>query len=92
MTKRTQKVGIAGKFGTRYGANLRKRVKKLEISQHTRHYCGTCGKYDMRRKAVGIWYCKSCEKYWSGGAWSLSTTAATTARQTIRRLRELLEK
>ena len=28
MAKRTRKVGITGKYGTRYGASLRKVVKK----------------------------------------------------------------
>ena len=28
MAKRTRKVGICGKYGTRYGASLRKVVKK----------------------------------------------------------------
>lgn len=32
MTKRTKKVGITGKYGTRYGASLRKQVKKMEVS------------------------------------------------------------
>ena len=27
MTKRTKKVGITGKYGTRYGASLRKQVR-----------------------------------------------------------------
>lgn len=31
MTKRTKKVGITGKYGTRYGASLRKQVKKMEV-------------------------------------------------------------
>ena len=29
MSKITQKVGITGKYGTRYGASLRKIVKKF---------------------------------------------------------------
>jgi large subunit ribosomal protein L37Ae len=34
MTKRTKKVGITGKYGTRYGASLRKQVKKMEVRQN----------------------------------------------------------
>jgi large subunit ribosomal protein L37Ae len=29
-------VGIVGKYGTRFGASLRKIVKKIEISQHAK--------------------------------------------------------
>ena len=38
MTKKTKKVGITGKYGTRYGASLRKIVKKFEISQHSKFF------------------------------------------------------
>lgn len=31
---RTKKAGVVGKYGTRYGASLRKVVKKMEVSQH----------------------------------------------------------
>jgi len=34
MTKRTKKAGIVGKYGTHYGASLRKQIKKMEVSQH----------------------------------------------------------
>ena len=33
-----------GKYGTRYGASLRKMVKKIEISQHAKYTCSFCGK------------------------------------------------
>jgi large subunit ribosomal protein L37Ae len=46
--KRTKKVGIVGKYGTRYGASLRKTVKKMEVSQHATYTCQFCGK--VRRK------------------------------------------
>ena len=62
MAKRTKKVGIVGKFGTRYGASLRKMVKKMEITQHSRYTCTFCGKESMKRKAVGIWNCSKCHK------------------------------
>merc|ERR1712224_694593 len=44
MTKRTKKVGITGKYGTRYGASLRKQVKKIEIQQHAKYPCTFCGR------------------------------------------------
>ncbi|KAG6504215.1 hypothetical protein ZIOFF_036546 [Zingiber officinale] len=44
MTKRTKKAGIVGKYGTRYGASLRKQIKKMEVSQHAKYFCEFCGK------------------------------------------------
>ncbi|KAH7885860.1 putative RPL43B-60S large subunit ribosomal protein [Phlebopus sp. FC_14] len=97
MTKRTRKVGVTGKYGTRYGASLRKQVKKMEVTQHARYTCTFCGKASsshpdsVKRQAVGIWHCRSCKKTIAGGAWTVSTTAAATVRSTVRRLRELTE-
>uniref|UniRef100_A0A7S1V704 Ribosomal protein L37a n=1 Tax=Sexangularia sp. CB-2014 TaxID=1486929 RepID=A0A7S1V704_9EUKA len=88
MAKRTKKVGITGKYGTRYGATLRKQIKKQEISQHAKYTCSFCGKDSVKRLAVGIWKCKSCRKTVSGGAYVLNTIAASTCRSTIRRLRD----
>ncbi|CAG5134026.1 unnamed protein product, partial [Candidula unifasciata] len=47
--KRTKKVGIVGKYGTKYGAYLRKTVKKMEVTQHRSHEkkswkCNRCSK------------------------------------------------
>eukprot|EP01119_Soliformovum_irregulare_P020540 TRINITY_DN6673_c1_g1_i1.p2 TRINITY_DN6673_c1_g1~~TRINITY_DN6673_c1_g1_i1.p2 ORF type:complete len:109 (-),score=25.54 TRINITY_DN6673_c1_g1_i1:395-679(-) len=89
MAKRTKKVGIVGKYGTRYGASLRKQVKKMEITQHAKFTCGFCGKDTVKRQAVGIWHCGGCRKTTAGGAWVQTTVAAATVRSTIRRLREL---
>eukprot|EP00069_Balaena_mysticetus_P015785 bmy_09415T0 len=49
VAKRIKKVGIGGKYGTRYGASLRKMVKKTEISQHAKYTCSFCGKTKMKR-------------------------------------------
>jgi len=89
MARRTKKVGICGKYGVRYGASLRKQIKKFEITQHAKYTCHFCGKDAVKRRAVGIWGCKSCKKIMAGGAWVLNTSAAATVRSTVRRLREL---
>jgi large subunit ribosomal protein L37Ae len=89
MGKRTKKVGIIGKYGTRYGASLRKRVKKIEIEQHSKYTCNFCGKDSVKRTVVGIWSCSRCGKTIAGGAWTPSTAAAVTARNNIQRLRRL---
>ncbi|KAL1839282.1 hypothetical protein VTJ49DRAFT_1682 [Mycothermus thermophilus] len=91
MSKRTKKVGISGKYGTRYGASLRKLVKKQEVAQHAKYTCTFCGKDSVRRTAVGIWSCKSCKKTMAGGAYTVSTPAAAAMRSTLRRLREITE-
>lgn len=89
MAKRTKKVGITGKYGTRYGATLRKLMRKIEISQHSTYRCAFCGKDSVKRSCVGIWDCKSCKKTVAGGAYSLSTASAVTVRSTIGRLRKM---
>ena len=90
MAKRTKKVGITGKYGTRYGASLRKTVKKMEISQHSNFYCTFCGKDKMKRQSVGVWFCddKNCRITVAGGAWNYSTTAAASVRSAVKRLKE----
>ena len=49
MGKHTKKVGITGKYGTRYGASVRKQIKKMEVSQHAKFTCVFCGKVSHRR-------------------------------------------
>ncbi len=83
MAKRTKKVGICGKYGTRYGAAQRKTIKKFEITQRATYTCSFCGKVSpisncfnrfcvkdsIKRSAVGIWKCRACKKTIAGGAW-----------------------
>src|SRR4051794_24824927 len=88
MERRTVKVGVTGKFGTRYGAKLRKQVKAIEILQKTKYTCPFCGKNSIKRFAVGIWRCKACRRNIAGGAWEFSTIAASTAKTTINRLKK----
>ncbi|XP_043825330.1 60S ribosomal protein L37a-like [Dromiciops gliroides] len=89
MVKCTKKVGIVGKYGIRYGASLRKMVKKIEINQHAKYTFSFCVKTKMKRHAVGIWHCGACMKTVAGGAWTYHTTSADTVKSAIRRLKEL---
>ncbi|XP_036728484.1 60S ribosomal protein L37a-like [Balaenoptera musculus] len=89
MAKRTKKVRIVGKYGTHYGASLRKMVKTIEIRQHAKYTCSFCGKAKMKRRAVGIWHCGSWMKTVAGGAWTYNTISAATVKSAIRRVKEL---
>ncbi|KAK6073682.1 ribosomal L37ae family protein [Seiridium cupressi] len=89
MAKHTTKVGIVGKYGTRYGASLRKQTKRFETTQHACYGCPFCGKTAVRRSAVGIWNCRGCSKTISGAAYTMSSPAALASRSTLRRLREI---
>merc|ERR1711899_418727 len=88
MAKRTKKVGIVGKYGTRYGASLRKLIKRMEVSQHKRYINPYTGGKTLKRHSVGIWECKKSGVKISGGAYQLETTAAKTIKYGIKRLRE----
>merc|ERR1739844_753689 len=88
MAKRTKKVGIVGKYGTRYGASIRKSVKKLEESSKVRYFCTFCGKDSVRRTAAGIWHCKPCRRLIAGAAYSLTSIAANNAKSFIKRAKE----
>ena len=43
----------------------------MEVSQHSKYFCEFCGKYGVKRKAVGIWGCKDCGKVKAGGAYTM---------------------
>ncbi|KAK8702696.1 hypothetical protein V6N13_021037 [Hibiscus sabdariffa] len=87
MTKRTKKAGIVGKYAYLLDSKiclLGVPIKKREVSQHSKYFCEFCGKYAVKRKAVGIWGCKDCGKVKAGGAYTLNTASAVTVRSTIR--------
>ena len=91
MSKRTKKVGITGKYGTRYGGALRKIARKYEISSHAKYICGFCGKKGLKKQAVGIWKCKFCGKTVAGGAWVPTTGNAQNVKSTLVRLTKLAD-
>lgn len=60
MSKRTKKVGPAGRLGARYGVRIRRRIADVEIVSKGRHECPTCKAVAMARTASGIWVCRHC--------------------------------
>ncbi|XP_022156847.1 putative 60S ribosomal protein L37a-1 [Momordica charantia] len=88
---RTKKASIVGKYGTRYGASLRKQIKKMEVSHHRKYFCEFSEKYAVKRKVVGIWGCKDCGQVKADSDYTLNTASAGIVRSTIRRLRERTE-
>jgi len=87
----TKKVGIAGKFGPRYGATVRKRWKEIKEKEKGKIKCPRCEtKGSVYRVSVGIWHCKKCDARFTGGAYFIETPrGAESFRVSKRKQREL---
>lgn len=66
---RTKEVGIAGRFGPRYGTKIRKRVKTILESMSKPHKCPRCDTKSVKRVSAGIWSCRKCGYTFTGGAY-----------------------
>jgi large subunit ribosomal protein L37Ae len=86
MVHRRKKVGIAGKFGPRYGVKIRKQVSKIESSKRKKHQCPTCMKKSVKRISSGIWKCNSCGTTFAGGAYTPVTGSARARSQVFKQL------
>ena len=73
MSKRTKKVGSAGRFQARYGVRARTRIKNVEKQQFLKHQCPSCGQKKVKRISTSIWQCKKCGIKFAGGAYIPST-------------------
>lgn len=83
---RTKKMGITGRFGTRYGSTLRKRVKSIEDVQKQWHTCPSCKSKRTKRISIGIWECRFCNYKFAGGAYIPTTSTGQIANSTAKRL------
>jgi len=71
-------VGIAGRYGARYGSTLRKRMKAVLEKRYADHQCPFCGSVGtVKRVSTGIWKCVKCGHVWAGGAYVPRTELAT---------------
>ena len=83
---RTKKVGSTGRFGTRYGATMRKRVRKIDDSLKSKHKCPSCSSIKVKRASIGIWRCSFCGFRFTGGSWAPETPSGKIAVRTAKRL------
>lgn len=64
---RTKKVGIAGKYGVRYGLRVRK--SNIDIGRLRKEkLCPECLKPGLKRVSSGIWECRKCGIRFAGKA------------------------
>ncbi|TFG07354.1 MAG: 50S ribosomal protein L37ae [Promethearchaeota archaeon] len=89
---KTKKVGLTGRYGTRYGATVRKRIRaameKMKGGKIKCPRCITLG--SVYRVSTGIWHCKKCGATFTGGAYDIETPrGAESFRVAKRKQREL---
>ncbi|UCF07394.1 MAG: 50S ribosomal protein L37ae [Thermoplasmata archaeon] len=70
MPRKTKKVGIAGKYGARYGVKVRKQIRTIEAEKVKRHTCPRCQHKSVKRIGTGIWRCRRCNLTFASGAYS----------------------
>lgn len=68
--KKKKNVGIAGKFGPRYGVKVRKQIKTIEEEKVKKHTCPRCQHKSVKRISTGVWKCKRCGLTFASGAYS----------------------
>ncbi len=69
----TKKVKSTGRFGSRYGVGIRKRVLKTEFRQKQRVFCESCGQGKLKRSGRGIFECSKCGAVTAGGTFVSQT-------------------
>jgi len=83
---KTKKVGITGRFGSRYGRKAKRTVKSIEEKMKKDHTCPQCDRIGVKRVSTGIWKCRKCSAVFTGGAYVLQTPMARTAARNIKRI------
>ena len=79
----TKKVKRLGKFGSRYGVGIRKKLLKIEASQYGEHNCPWCNSKRIKRKAAGVFLCKKCGAEFAGGAYVPETMAGSIVKKMV---------
>jgi large subunit ribosomal protein L37Ae len=66
---RTKKVGVAGRYGPRYGLKDRRLAGEIEAERAGKKKCPSCGFLKLRRTSTGIWECQKCGTRFAGQAY-----------------------
>jgi len=72
------------KSDVRYGSELRKRAKAVELARRASYECPKCSKESVKRTSNAIWECRSCGAKFAGGTYSLSTPSGDVALRMIK--------
>ncbi len=88
---KTKKVGSTGRYGTRYGSTIRKRVRQLEEKSKAVYKCPVCNMKTLKRAGLGIWECTKCGEKLAGGAWEPYTSAGRSITRRVTRISEGLK-
>ncbi len=80
---KTRKVHSTGRFGSRYGVGIRKRILKVEDKQREKQRCPECGLGTLKRKSAGIFECSKCSKRFAGGAYVPETMTGSLIKKMV---------
>ena len=60
------------RFGSRYGARLRKKLGDIEKQQKATYRCPYCEYDKVKRLFIGVWKCDKCEAKFTGKAYTVT--------------------
>ncbi len=93
----TKKVGTTGRFKTRYGRSIRKRVLSVEKKQKVDQPCPRYPGQKAKRVTAGIYVCTKNNVKFTGGAYTSTTRSGkivqkmVAQREFLPNMKELLE-
>ena len=79
----TKKVKSTGRFSSRYGVGIRKRMLKVEEQQKDLDACPFCGFKKVKRKAAGLFLCNKCGAKFTGGAYTTETLGGRSIKKMV---------